>query len=116
MANTALKIVARMKRDWILTGRRPSGICGAGIPSFYLHLSSLISIFLYLSSCTYSPSYTRITSPLTPVLMYCCLGLLIAARMHGFNRTMADVVKVVRICDVTLRKRYKLKIEKRRVR
>lgn len=62
VANTALKIVARMKRDWILTGRRPSGICGA--------------------------------------------GLLIAARMHGFRRSMKEVVQVVRICDVTLRKRY----------
>jgi len=61
VASTALKIVARMKRDWILTGRRPSGICGA--------------------------------------------GLLIAARMHGFKRTMKEIVQVVRICDVTLRKR-----------
>jgi len=26
---TALRLVARMKRDWIQTGRRPAGICGA---------------------------------------------------------------------------------------
>ena len=31
VANTALRLVASMKRDWIQTGRRPSGICGAAI-------------------------------------------------------------------------------------
>ena len=29
--NTALKILQFMERDWIITGRRPSGICGACI-------------------------------------------------------------------------------------
>jgi transcription factor IIIB subunit 2 len=61
VANTALRIVQRMKRDWIQTGRRPAGICGA--------------------------------------------GLLIAARLHGFRRTQKEIIHVVRICDVTLRKR-----------
>jgi len=28
---TALRIVARMNRDWMITGRRPAGICGAGL-------------------------------------------------------------------------------------
>lgn len=27
---TALRLVQRMKRDWMHTGRRPSGLCGAG--------------------------------------------------------------------------------------
>ncbi|KAL6041999.1 transcription factor TFIIIB subunit brf1 [Balamuthia mandrillaris] len=61
VANTALRLVQRMKRDWIITGRRPSGICGA--------------------------------------------ALIIAARIHGFKRTVGEVVNIVRICDVTLRKR-----------
>ncbi|KAI4905012.1 hypothetical protein NFI96_003637 [Prochilodus magdalenae] len=26
---TALRLVQRMKRDWMHTGRRPSGLCGA---------------------------------------------------------------------------------------
>lgn len=30
VANTALRLVQRMKRDSIHTGRRPSGLCGAG--------------------------------------------------------------------------------------
>ncbi|KAG8457327.1 hypothetical protein KFE25_014056 [Diacronema lutheri] len=57
----ALRLVQRMKRDWIQTGRRPSGICGA--------------------------------------------ALLVASRVHGFRRTQRELVHIVRICDVTLRKR-----------
>ena len=30
MSMTALRLVARMKRDWIHHGRRPAGLCGAG--------------------------------------------------------------------------------------
>ena len=47
VGRTALRLVGRMKRDWMQVGRRPSGICGA--------------------------------------------ALLIAARMHGFNRTQKEV-------------------------
>jgi len=31
VAATALRLVARMKRDWIVTGRRPAGICAAAL-------------------------------------------------------------------------------------
>ena len=31
IAMTAIRLVARMKRDWIQTGRRPAGICGVGL-------------------------------------------------------------------------------------
>ena len=31
VANTALRLVASMKRDWMQTGRRPSGVCGAAL-------------------------------------------------------------------------------------
>ncbi|XP_075982648.1 brf RNA polymerase III subunit [Anticarsia gemmatalis] len=58
---TALRMVQRMKRDSIHSGRRPSGICGA--------------------------------------------ALLIAARLHEFNRTPADVVRIVKVHESTLRKR-----------
>lgn len=61
VANTAVRVVARMKRDWIQTGRRPAGVCAA--------------------------------------------GLIIAARLHGFRRTESEVVRVVRICEATLRRR-----------
>lgn len=61
VANTALRLVASMKRDWIQTGRRPSGICGAAI--------------------------------------------YIAAHIHGFERSIRDVVSVVHIGEHTLSKR-----------
>ncbi|KNC56333.1 transcription factor IIIB 60 kDa subunit [Thecamonas trahens ATCC 50062] len=35
----------------------------------------------------------------------CGAALLIAARMHGFRRTQKEITQVVRICDLTLRKR-----------
>ena len=47
---TALRLVSRMKKDWMHFGRRPSGLCGA--------------------------------------------ALLIAARLHAFNRSVYDVIKV----------------------
>ena len=31
VAQTAMRLVASMKRDWIQTGRRPSGVCGAAL-------------------------------------------------------------------------------------
>ncbi len=31
VSHTALRIVSRMKRDWIVVGRRPAGICGAAL-------------------------------------------------------------------------------------
>ncbi|EDW15352.1 transcription factor IIIB 90 kDa subunit [Drosophila mojavensis] len=58
---TALRIVQRMKKDCMHSGRRPTGLCGA--------------------------------------------ALLIAARMHEFSRTIADVIGVVKIHESTLRKR-----------
>ncbi|CAG0921909.1 unnamed protein product, partial [Notodromas monacha] len=58
---TALRLVQRMKRDWLHTGRRPSGVCGA--------------------------------------------ALLLAARLHQFNRTIVDIVKIVKVHQSTVRKR-----------
>ncbi|XP_012224753.1 transcription factor IIIB 90 kDa subunit [Linepithema humile] len=58
---TALRVVQRMKRDSIHSGRRPSGLCGA--------------------------------------------ALLIAARLHEFSRSPADIIKIVKVHESTLRKR-----------
>jgi transcription initiation factor TFIIIB Brf1 subunit/transcription initiation factor TFIIB len=58
---TALRLIQRMNRDWMTTGRRPSGLCGA--------------------------------------------ALLVAARMYDFERSLDDIVKVVKIGKTTLRKR-----------
>ncbi|XP_076663548.1 brf RNA polymerase III subunit [Andrena cerasifolii] len=58
---TALRVVQRMKRDSIHSGRRPSGLCGA--------------------------------------------ALLMAARLHEFNRSPANIIKIVKVHESTLRKR-----------
>ena len=31
VSTTALRLVHQMKRDWMHTGRRPSGLCGAAL-------------------------------------------------------------------------------------
>lgn len=61
VSNTALRIVQRMKKDSLHSGRRPTGLCGA--------------------------------------------ALLIAARMHEYNRTIHDIVRIVKIHESTVRKR-----------
>lgn len=61
VAMSALRLLARMRRDWMSYGRRPAGLCGA--------------------------------------------ALIVAARMHNFYRSQADVVRVVRIGNVALRER-----------
>lgn len=61
VSNTALRIVQRMKKDSLHSGRRPTGLCGA--------------------------------------------ALLIAARMHEYNRTIIDIVRIVKIHESTVRKR-----------
>lgn len=58
---TALRLVSRMKRDWMHAGRRPSGLCGA--------------------------------------------ALLVSARLHGLHCSIKDVIKVVKVCETTIRKR-----------
>jgi transcription initiation factor TFIIIB Brf1 subunit/transcription initiation factor TFIIB len=42
-----------------------------------------------------------------PVLTW-ATGLLIAGRLHGYRRTQKEVIRAVRICDLTLRKRFVL--------
>ena len=61
VAEDAAKIIKRMKRDWMVTGRRPAGLCGA--------------------------------------------GLVLAARMNNFRRTVREVVYVVKVADMTITKR-----------
>ncbi|ESN96004.1 hypothetical protein HELRODRAFT_193467 [Helobdella robusta] len=67
VAGLLTRLVGRMSRDWMVQGRRPSGICGA--------------------------------------------ALLVAARIFDFNRTIKDMMKVVRIGEQTIKKRL-LEFEK----
>uniref|UniRef100_J3LWF6 Cyclin-like domain-containing protein n=1 Tax=Oryza brachyantha TaxID=4533 RepID=J3LWF6_ORYBR len=44
VSNTSLRIVASMKRDWMQTGRKPSGLCGAA---------------LYIAALSHGYNYTK---------------------------------------------------------
>lgn len=35
-----------------------------------------------------------------------CAALLVAARMHDFARSVKEIIKVVKVCEATIRKRY----------
>jgi len=61
VARSALQLVQSMKRDWMQTGRRPTGICGA--------------------------------------------ALYIAAKIHNFDRSVTNIISVVRVGETTLKKR-----------
>lgn len=58
---TALRLVQRMKRDWMHTGRRPSGLCGA--------------------------------------------ALLVATRLNSIDKSVKEMVDIVKVCETTIRKR-----------
>lgn len=96
---TALRLVSRMKRDSIHIGRRPSGLCGAGrVAHEYL-------CFYFIKGCI-----CKVHLRMTNVRNINCIehfsALLIAARLHEFNRTVDDVIKIVKVHESTLRKRY----------
>nr|XP_020015098.1 transcription factor IIIB 90 kDa subunit isoform X4 [Castor canadensis] len=86
---TALRLLQRMKRDWMHTGRRPSGLCGAGVRS---------TMYLFREDGYH---LVPLCSPLEAVAP----ALLVAARMHDFRRTVKEVISVVKVCESTLRKR-----------
>jgi hypothetical protein len=94
VANTALRLVQRMRRDWIITGRRPAGICGAGASRSLCRVCRCVVCV----SCVLRSHQSLHTFPAGAALV-------IAARIHGFKRNVDEVVRVVRICDVTIRKR-----------
>ena len=61
VCHTAVRLIQAMSRDWICTGRRPTGLCGA--------------------------------------------ALLIACRAHGVTREAQEIAEIVRIGEVTIRRR-----------
>eukprot|EP00058_Branchiostoma_floridae_P019070 XP_002604559.1 hypothetical protein BRAFLDRAFT_79421 [Branchiostoma floridae] len=87
---TALRLVSRMKRDWMHGGRRPSGLCGAGMCLFV---------------CLFEVSMTalRLVSRMKRDWMHggrqpsglCGAALLVSARLHDFHRTQKEIIKVL---------------------
>ena len=68
VALTALRLVGRMKRDWIVAGRRPAGICAAAL---------LIAARAH--------GFSRIPQDVTRILRVC--GLTVATRVKEFEHT-----------------------------
>lgn len=70
VAMTALRLVARMKRDWIVAGRRPAGICAAA---------------LLIASRAHG--FDRQNHDVTKILKVC--GLTVMSRVKEFEATPA---------------------------
>lgn len=70
VAMTALRLVARMKRDWIVAGRRPAGICAAA---------------LLIASRAHG--FDRQNHDVTKILKVC--GLTVTSRVREFEATPA---------------------------
>ncbi|XP_059639191.1 transcription factor IIIB 60 kDa subunit-like [Cornus florida] len=68
VSNTAIRIVAGMKQDWLQTGRKPSGLCGAA---------------LYISALSHGLSYSK--SDIVEVVHICEATL--AKRLTEFENT-----------------------------
>ena len=68
VALTALRLVGRMKRDWIVAGRRPAGICAAAL---------LIAARAH--------GFTRKNQDVTKILRVC--GLTVSNRVKEFGHT-----------------------------
>ena len=80
ISKCAIRLVARMKRDWIVTGRRPSGICGAG-----LYKILFISLFIKKK--------------------YFKKALIIASRLYGQKKTIEEISIIVHLSRATVRRR-----------
>ncbi|AFP65211.1 TFIIB related factor hBRF (nucleomorph) [Chroomonas mesostigmatica CCMP1168] len=63
IARSSFRLIARMKREWMNSGRRPAGLCGAAI--------------------------------------------LLAAKMHGIQKTQKEIGEIARIGDMALRTRLR---------
>ncbi|XP_055412882.1 transcription factor IIIB 90 kDa subunit isoform X2 [Bubalus kerabau] len=98
---TALRLLQRMKRDWMHTGRRPSGLCGAGLWSGLPSGWQVLTDDPPAVPDTLGPGATHRPSLSLPAPQ----ALLVAARMHDFRRTVKEVISVVKVCESTLRKR-----------
>ncbi|CAG8663191.1 16692_t:CDS:2, partial [Funneliformis caledonium] len=91
VASDAMRLVQRMDRDWMQTGRRPAGICGACEHEFSIFEASSIE-----------------THQMTKVRWCVSIGesrLLISARMNNFQRSIKEVIAVVKTADVTIKRR-----------
>ncbi|CAB9523398.1 IIIB 90 kDa subunit [Seminavis robusta] len=81
VAMTALRLVARMKRDWIVTGRRPAGICAAA---------------LLIAARTHG--FSRHHQDVTRILRVC--GLTVNTRVREFENTQTATLTLTQFNNV----------------
>lgn len=80
---TALRIVGRMKRDWIVAGRRPAGICAAA---------------LLIASRAHG--FARDSEDVTKILRVC--GMTVTHRVKEFERTPSANMTVTQFQSIDL--------------
>jgi len=84
---TAVRLVGRMKRDWIVAGRRPAGICAAAL---------LIAARAH--------GFDRYKHDVTKVLRVC--GMTVANRLRDFERTPASALTLEQFDDSDVELEY----------
>jgi hypothetical protein len=84
VVTTSLRIITRLKKDWIFTGRRPDGICAA----------ALLVLLSFLSS--FSPSF---------LILHRYYTFKIAARAHKIFVSTSTVADLFRITGDTIKHR-----------
>lgn len=82
VALTALRLCGRMKRDWILTGRRPAGICAAAL---------LIAARAH--------GFSRHQNDVTRILRVC--GLTVKTRLKEFEQAPASTLTLTQFSAVS---------------
>ncbi|KAL5670727.1 hypothetical protein ACJX0J_022948, partial [Zea mays] len=94
VSDTALCIVASMKRDWMQTGRKPSGLCGAA---------------LYIAALSHGCNYTKadIVSPDAHEISrtYSTNRYYVYSLLSTYDLLFYTLVSVVHVCEATLTKR-----------
>ncbi|KAF7143749.1 hypothetical protein RHSIM_Rhsim05G0035300 [Rhododendron simsii] len=92
VTSTALHIIASMKRDWMQTGRKPSGLCGAAV-----YISALSHGFK-CSKLDIVGDFSLLLFDILIIFMDPCLLICL---MHS----LFCQVKAVHVCEATLTKR-----------
>lgn len=85
VALTALRLVGRMKRDWIVAGRRPAGICAAAL---------LIAARAH--------GFSKVHQDVTRILRVC--GLTVNSRVREFEQTPSAALTLSQFNNVELDK------------
>lgn len=83
VALTALRLVGRMKRDWIVAGRRPAGICAAAL----------------LIACR-AHGFARGSNDVSRVLRVC--GMTVHQRVKDFESTPSSNLTLQQFIDIDL--------------